>query len=229
MVSFVFGTYDGLFVESEQPTKLPAQEDFFDFRRQDGKLIPSTASPTLVIRFFESDDLQESEKKQGNFFMGVVFKALDNFNRPGFIACGSHTPEIDHTKRWFTESLKSAVKNITKVKPGIDGLSKRIILPKEGERVDLSNLLNISNFKPSAGYKFDWRDPKNAQQIAEYVHRLSCQSFGSFELFFNPDIGGSLENFHSFWDEQNKLNAAAESAKQEKKRAEFLKKKIKKV
>ena len=169
------------------------------------------------------------EKLQGNFFMGVVFKALDNFNRPGFIACGSHTPEIDHTKRWFTESLKSAVKNITKVKPGIDGLSKRIILPKEGERVDLSNLLNISNFKPSAGYKFDWRDPKNAQQIAEYVHRLSCQSFGSFELFFNPDIGGSLENFHSFWDEQNKLNAAAESAKQEKKRAEFLKKKIKKV
>ena len=209
MVNFIFGTYDGLFVESDQPTQLPSQEDFFDFRRNEGKLIPVSESPSLVIRYFD-----EGGASGGHFFVGVVFKALDNFKRPGFIACGCHAAETTPKTVWFADALKSAVRNMGKIKPSSDGCAKRLSLPKAGGRIDFSDLLNISDFRPSAGYKLDWREPQNAQKIAEYVNEL-YETFPSFELFFDPEFGDSIENFDSFWGEQCRLLKIAEREREE--------------
>ena len=84
MYSFTFGTYEGLFVECDQPAALPNDLSYFDLRRKNRRAIPTDNSPNVVIRKIESDTVENA----GNIILvALVYKALEGV-REGFIAFG---------------------------------------------------------------------------------------------------------------------------------------------
>lgn len=195
MISFVCGTYHGLFVQTEVASVLPSDLAYFDFRRNQGWAIPQGSAPNLIIRY--TDDL---------LTVGLIYRAKEG-NRGGFIAFG--TLLIEPGSQISTEierALIKAIKQAQSSKDIFDGVNllKRPTKNDESE-LDLSGLPIFGGVELYGHLKFDIFKPEAIKDLASEISSIMEQDFVGFEILINSSDGLSKsELLQSFNDQVHK-------------------------
>ena len=197
MYSFTFGTFDGLFVECDEPAILPNDLSYFDLRRKNRRAIPNDNLPNVVIRKIESED---DENAGDILLVALVYKAMEGV-REGFIAFGSILVEdINY------ENLAIALRKcIALANQSSSFFANGHLLSrpakKNGDAIDLRDL-PISGNAAFFGQLRESLDGKDAvKRIARDAESL-FKDLSSFELVVNENSGLGVSELNEYFARQ---------------------------
>ena len=190
MITYVAGTYHGLFVETASPSVLPKDISFFDFRTKDGRCIPTDGNPNLILRF------------NGDMLMvSLLYKATEG-NRQGFMSFGClFISDFDHQT-----IHKGMMKAIELAKSASSYFNGSAILKRppsiDGRKLDLTELPLVEPLNLFGRLKLNINQAENLTQIARITEDFVSQEWGSFEVIVNAAVGLSAEELKRSLDDQ---------------------------
>ena len=191
MISFVCGTYHGLFVQTEVASVLPSDLAYFDFRRNHGWGIPEGAAPNLIVRY--TDNL---------LTVSLIYKAQEG-NRGGFIGFG--TLIIDPRRPISAEIEKALIKAVKQAQSSKDIFDGTHVLKrpaKNGEReLDLTELPIFNEVELYGQLKFDIFKPGAIKELAREISSI-IDNFDAFEILVKSSDGLSQSELLQSFDEQ---------------------------
>ena len=208
MYYFTFGTYSGLFVQSQQPAALPNDLRFFDLRRRNQRAIPSDYAPNFLIRKIENDEDSEC------LFIALVFKVSEG-SRDGFLAFGALI--IDDLS---PKAISEAVFNCYELASNTDLMADGQILGRPAEQngplIDLTELPIADVSKCFAIFEFNFYSQHSLKILSEIISEELNQKLVNFEVLFNSQNGQNMDFFDDFvFREADILTKELENRKQQ--------------
>ena len=183
MIPFTCGTYHGLFVDTGAPSVLPKDISYFDFRRREGRAIPSDDTPNLVIRYSSI-----SEQAEPMMLVALCYRAIEG-KRQGFIAFGTLLFEPFSSKK-IEEGVQAAIKIARNSSDLFNGktISGRPI-PKEGRQLDLTSLPLSEGGKIFGELNASINNEETIHNVSVLAQDLVQSGIDHFEFVINPRRG----------------------------------------
>ena len=186
MITLTFGTFDGLFIHSDQEIYLPDAGTFFELRSSRKRSIPAGSSPNIIFKRLESSAGRENPLLVALAYRADEIDARGQRRTGGFMAFGGLLFGDEISTEKITECISFCARRVSSAG---NYFSNYTLVSRSPKVVDDTKQLTPIHLQGHINSFVKVRfDIQNLSEVSILGHEL-CRYVDGFEVVVNPDDG----------------------------------------